>query len=68
MVVSWTDAASSTRMLSVVFFNGNTYEYTRLVAPDQIMNDQVQRNDVMIGMLELLAVLLVLETWKERLQ
>ena len=64
VVVSWTDAASSTRLFSAVFLNGDTYEYTRLEAPDQIMNDMVQRNDGMIGMLELLAVLLVLETWK----
>ena len=68
VVISWTDAASTTRLLSAVFFDGDTYEYTRMVAPDQIMNDLVQRNDGMIGMLELLAVLWVLETWKERRQ
>ena len=62
MVISWTDAASTTRLLSAVFFNGYTFEYTRVVAPSRIMNDLVQRNDGMIGMLELLAVLLVLET------
>ena len=32
------------------------------------MDDLVQRNDGMIGMLELLAVLLVFETWAEKLQ
>ena len=47
---------------------GRGHEYTRMVAPDQNMNGLVQRNDGMIGMLELLAVLLVLETWKDRLQ
>ena len=63
MVVSWADAASITRLLSAVFF-----EYTRMVAPSRIMEDLVQRNDGMIGMLELLAFLLVLETWKDQLK
>ena len=62
VVISWTDAASITRVLSAVFFDGDTYEYTRIVAPDQIMTDLVQRNDGMIGILEPLAVLLALET------
>ena len=37
-------------------------------APAQILHDLVQRNDGMIGVFELLAVLLVLETWKETLR
>ena len=37
-------------------------------APTQVLDDLVQRNDGMIGVLELLAVLLVLETWKDALQ
>ena len=37
-------------------------------APAQVLDNLVQRNDGMIGVLELLAVLLVLETWKETLQ
>ena len=41
VVISWTDAASTTRSLSAIFFDGDTYEYTRIVAPDQIMNDLV---------------------------
>ena len=67
VVVSWTDAASSTRMLSAVFFDGCTFEYTRMRAPDEIMYDLIRRGDGMIGLLELLAVLLVVETWKEKL-
>ena len=39
-----------------------------MVGPAQILDDLVQRNDGMIGVLELLAVLLVLETWKEALR
>ena len=68
VVVSWTDAASTTRLLSAVFFDGEKFEYTRMVAPAQILDDLVQRNDGMIGVLELLAVLLVLETWREALR
>ena len=68
VVVSWTDAASTTRLLSAVFFDGGKFEYTRMEAPAQVLDDLVQRNDGMIGVLELLAVLLVLETWKEALQ
>ena len=68
VVISWTDAASTARLLSAVFFNGFTFEYTRMAAPSRIMNDSVQRNDGMIGMLELLAVLLVLETLKDQLK
>ena len=67
-MVSWTDAASTTRLLSAVFFDGGKFEYTRMEAPAQVLDDLVQRNDGMIGVLELLAVLLVLETWKEALQ
>ena len=37
-------------------------------APAQVLDDLVQRNDGMIGVLELLAILLVLETCKEALQ
>ena len=65
MVVSWTDAASSTRMLFAVFFDGYMFEYIRMRAPDEIIDDLIQRNDGMIGHLELLAVLLVVETWNE---
>ena len=68
VVVSWTDAASTTRLLSAVFFDGNKFEYTRIEAPAQVQDNLVQRNDGMIGVLELLAVLLVLETWRETLQ
>ena len=67
VVVSWTDAASSTRMLSAVFFDGRTFEYTRMRVPDEIMDDSIQRDDGMIGILELLAALLVVETWKAKL-
>ena len=49
VVVSCTDAASSTRMLSAVFFDGRTFEYTRMRGPDEIMNDLIQRDDGMIG-------------------
>ena len=68
VVVSWTDAASTTRLISAVFFDGKKFEYTRMEAPAQNLDNLVQRNDGMIGVLELLAVLLVLETWKETLQ
>ena len=67
VVISWTDAASTTKFLSAVFFDGEKFEYTRMVAPAQILGSMTQRNDGMIGVLELLAVLLVLETWKEKL-
>ena len=67
VVVSWTDAASSTRMLSAVFVDGRVFEYTRMKAPDMIMDDLIQRDDGMIGLLELLAVILVIEAWKEKL-
>ena len=65
VVVSWTDAASSARMLSAVVFDGRVFEYTRMKAPDMIMDDLIQRDDGTIGLLELLAVLLVIETLKE---
>ena len=39
-----------------------------MVAPAQILYDLIQRNDGMIGVLELLAVLLVVETLKEALR
>ena len=68
VVISWTDAASTTKLLSAVFFDGEKFEYTRMVAPAQILGSMTQRNDGMIGVLELLAVLLVLETWKEILR
>ena len=64
VVISWSDAASSTKLLSAVFFDGEKFEYTRMVAPSGILDNMLQRNDGMIGVLELLAVLLVLETWK----
>ena len=55
-------------MLCAVFFDGYTFEYTRLTAPDEIMEDLIQCNDGMIGLFELLAVLLVVETWSEKLK
>ena len=39
-----------------------------MVAPSGILDNMLQRNDGMIGVLELLAVLLVLETWKDTFQ
>ena len=33
VVVSWTDAASTTRVLSAVFFDGKKFEYTRMAHP-----------------------------------
>ena len=68
VVMSWTDAASTTKLLSAVFFDGEKIEYTRMVAPAQILDSMTQRNDGMIGVLELLAVLVVLETWNEILR
>ena len=65
VVVSWTDAASSTMILSAVFYNKGLFQYARMLAPSAIMNELIQRGDNMIGALELLAVLLVAETWKE---
>ena len=64
---SWTDAASSARMLSAVFLDGRIFEYTRMKDPDAIMDDLIQRDDGMIGLLELLAGMLMVETLKEEL-
>ena len=58
VVVSWTDAASSTRMLSAVFFDGRIFKYTKIKAPGVIMDDLIQRDDGMIGLLGLFAVLM----------
>ena len=65
VVISWSDAASSAKLLSAVFFDGEKFEYTRMVALIDILDNMLQRNDGMIGILELLAVFLVLETWKD---
>ena len=65
VVVSWTDAASSTMLLSAVFWNKGQFQFARMVAPPGILDAFIQRNDNMIGALELLAFVLVLETWKE---
>ena len=65
IVVSWTDAASSTNILSAVFYNRGQVQYARMVAPPVVMSEFLQRGDKMIGVLELLAVLMVAETWRD---
>ena len=68
VVISWSDAASSSKFLSAVFFDGEKFEYTRMVAPSDILDNMLQRNDGMVGVVGLLAVLLVLETCKDTFQ
>ena len=66
VVINLTGAASPARMLPAVFLNGHAYEYTRMKAPDSGVVDLLQRDDGMIGLLELLAVLLVINTWQRK--
>ena len=52
----------------MVFYDGSTYEYTRMNAPNAVISDLLQRGDGMIGLLELLAVLLVISTWHRKVR
>ena len=55
-------------MLSGMFFDGETYEYTRMKAQNTVILDLLKRDDGMTGLLELLAVLLLISTWHSKVR
>ena len=65
MVRAWTDASGKQRLISAVVLIDNIFWYTFAYVSDKVWNQLQVRRDNQIGVQEMLAVLLLLETFEE---
>jgi len=66
-VVAWTDASGESRTLAAVIQVEGVWKYTYMRVPDRVWSQFLPRNDAQICMQELLAVPLLLSTFREEL-
>ena len=67
-VQAWTDASGESRTLSAVIQVGGVWKYTYMRVPDEVWVQFLPRGDAQICMQELLAVPLLLSTFREDLE
>ena len=64
---SWSDASGVDRMVAVLVLLDDEWHYTVAEVPMSSLGDFLQRNDNFIGVLELLAPVLALGTWGDKM-
>ena len=67
-VVTWSDAAGASRWVAAVVHVGGRFWWSRLQTPDSVWSLLLDRGDHQIGFQELLGVLFVWETFKDKLK
>ena len=68
MVRAWTDASGKLRLISAVVLIDNIFWYTFAYVNDKVWNQLQVRRDNQIGVQEMLAVVLLLETFDEAIR
>ena len=68
MVRAWTDASGKQRLISAVVLIDNIFWYTFAYVNDKVWNQLQVRRDNQIGVQEMLAVVLLLETFDEAIR
>ena len=67
-MISWTDAAGTGELAALLYDQRrDTFVYTTLTCPPVIMDQWLRRGDDYIGLLELVAVVMCLHTWRAEL-
>ena len=66
-VLAWTDAAGDTRFIAAVILSGGAFQYSRYRVPDEMFETFIPRDDAYIGVLEMLAVWLLVQTFGHEL-
>ena len=66
--IIWTDAAGASRWIAAVCFVNDTWLWTRMIVPEDVWECFLTRNDDQIGMQELLAIPLALETFSNEIE
>ena len=62
-VGAWTDASGDGGGLAALVYFSGTWYYTALVVPDPVTNQLLHREDAQINFLEMVAVVLFVETF-----
>ena len=67
-VIAWTDAAGESRWLGAVLYADGLFFFARCITPDGIFEQLIDRGDNQIGVQEMLGVLLLFESFADRLK
>ena len=64
---AWTDACGDNNLLAAVLYVDGNWRYTSMVALESVMRQLLRRHDNQIGVLEMLAVHLLINTFEQLL-